>query len=69
MVGTTVTILAHEDERVQNRLPQEVPPWHVNYFERKANRDPVGSREMFTYPLKKLNWGLSLIRVIRNKFL
>ena len=42
----------YEGVGVQNRFPQNVPLWHVNYFDLKANQDLVGSREMFTSPLK-----------------
>lgn len=37
MAGALATILEHEgDERVQNRPPQDVLLWHVDYFELKA---------------------------------
>lgn len=43
------------DEGLQNRPLEDVPLWHVDYFE--SHQDPAGSRETSTSLLKNLNWG------------
>ena len=45
-------------DEVQGRLPQNVPLWHVDYFELKTNKFQQTQEELFTSPwaaLKKTN--------------
>lgn len=56
LCSTTLSSPAPQaDEGLQNRPLEDVPLWHVDYFE--SHQDPAGSRETSTSLLKNLNWG------------
>lgn len=41
----------HCTVRVQNESPQNMPPWHADYFELKTIEAQKAQEELFTYPL------------------
>ena len=46
---TMIQVACHHTESVQNKSPQNVPLWHVDFFELKAVETMRGQKKLFYF--------------------